>query len=351
VKRHPPSSRKLREARRRGEVPAARLLPGLAALVAGSAVLEASGAGAARALSGALRQAVAAACAATGAAVAPWPATAAALDLVARTALPIGAAAALGAMGVGLLQNRGLFAPGALRFRLDRLHPGAGLRRLLSAERLLEVGLHASAALAALLTGAWLLAHGSAVLLAVPLLDAAGLQAALAAVARRVALPLGAILAGFGLAELLHAQAAYRRRLMMTRLELERERREDEGEPRLRAERRRLHRALSAAGALRQATCLVVNPSHVAVALLHDRAAEEAPVVIAKGIGLAAARLRVQARLAGVPIVRDPALARALVRLAEVGDAVPEELYVAAAVVLAHVYARRRGDAHGEARP
>jgi type III secretion protein U len=53
---------------------------------------------------------------------------------------------------------------------------------------------------------------------------------------------------------------------------------------------------------------------------------------------VAAARLRSQARRAGVPIVRDPPLARALHRLAEVGDEIPEELYDAAAAVLAHLH-------------
>jgi flagellar biosynthesis protein FlhB len=82
----------------------------------------------------------------------------------------------------------------------------------------------------------------------------------------------------------------------------------------------------------------VVNPTPVAVALLHRRGSGEAPRVLAKGTGAAAARLRSQARRAGVPVVRDPPLARALHRLAEVGDEIPEELYDAAAAVLAHLH-------------
>ena len=125
---------------------------------------------------------------------------------------------------------------------------------------------------------------------------------------------------------------------MMTREEVARERRDDEGDPRLKLERRGLHRALAAAAPLRRATCLVVNPTHVAVALHHARGAEDAPLVVAKGIGEAAARLRGEARRAGVPIVHDVTLARALFRLAEVGDEIPEELYEAAAAILVHVH-------------
>ena len=125
---------------------------------------------------------------------------------------------------------------------------------------------------------------------------------------------------------------------MMTRDEVRREQREDEGDPGHRAERRRLHRALLGAGPVSRATVVVVNPTHVAVALRHDPAGEDAPRVVAKGTGLAAARIRSAARRAAVPIVRDVPLARALFRLGEVGEEIPAELYDAAAAVLVHVY-------------
>jgi flagellar biosynthesis protein FlhB len=82
----------------------------------------------------------------------------------------------------------------------------------------------------------------------------------------------------------------------------------------------------------------VVNPTHLAVALHHHRGSGEAPRVLAKAAGVAAAQLRSRARRAGVPIVRDPPLARALHRLTEVGDEIPEELYDAAAAVLVHLH-------------
>ncbi len=125
---------------------------------------------------------------------------------------------------------------------------------------------------------------------------------------------------------------------MMTRDEVRRELRDDEGDPDRKAERRRVHRALVEAGPVARATVVVVNPTRLAVALRHDRGVEGAPRVVAKGTGLAAARIRSAARRAGVPIVRDLALARALHRLAEVGDEIPEELYEAAAALLAHLY-------------
>jgi flagellar biosynthesis protein FlhB len=82
----------------------------------------------------------------------------------------------------------------------------------------------------------------------------------------------------------------------------------------------------------------VVNPSHLAVALAHRRDGDDPPVVLAKASGARAATLRREARRMGVPVVHDRSLARALFRLADVGEAIPEELYGATAAVLAYVH-------------
>jgi type III secretion protein U len=124
----------------------------------------------------------------------------------------------------------------------------------------------------------------------------------------------------------------------MSRDEVRRELREDEGDPAHRAERRRAHRAILDAGPVARATVVVVNPTRIAVALRHDRGGGEAPRVVAKGTGRAAARIRSAARRAGVPVVRDVPLARALHRLADLGDEIPAELYDAAAAILVHLH-------------
>jgi type III secretion protein U len=152
------------------------------------------------------------------------------------------------------------------------------------------------------------------------------------------------LLLAFGALDLLLVRRRFRGLLMMTPDEVERERREEEGDPRHKAERRRQHRALASAGPVSRAAVVVVNPTRLAVALGHRPEADEAPVVLAKGTGDDAARIRALARRAGVPIVRDVALARALYQLAEVGEEIPAELYQAAAVVLARVYGLAEGE-------
>jgi type III secretion protein U len=252
--------------------------------------------------------------------------------------LPAAACALAAGALAGVLQSGFAFAPGALRPRLDRVDPLRGLRRLASPSQLTALAL-ALAKACVLVAIAWgWLRERAPTLAALPALDAARALAAapfVAGLAARLAL---AFLA-FGALDLGLAWRRRRAALRMTRDEVRREHREQEGDPAHRAERRRVHRALLDAGPVARATVVVVNPTHLAVALRHDRSGDEAPRVLAKGAGLAAARIRSAARRAGVPIVRDVPLARALHRLAEVGDEIPEELYEAAAAILAYLYA------------
>lgn len=334
-----PTPRRLAEARRKGDVAQSRELTGAAALIGGLAALAAAAPGAAGELAAAL---------ATTLARAPLvePAPGAVLGEAARAVLRATLVPALGAAGAGLaaglLVTRFNLAPGALAPRLERVDPVRGLRRLLAPANLAAVllGVAKGAALAAV-AALWF--RGAAAGLAgLPRADAAALLGA-APPLLGLALRLAAVFLAFGALDLALAHRRQRRMLRMSRDEVRREHKEDEGDPLHRAERRRLHQALQHAGPVRQATVVVVNPTHVAVALRHDRAAGDAPRVLAKGTGLAAARLRSAARRAGVPIVRDVALARALHRLAEVGEEIPEELYEAAAAVLAHLYGSEEG--------
>jgi type III secretion protein U len=329
-----PTARRIRDARRRGQIAASRELTAAAALAGGLTALALHGTTLAGTAAAGLRASLARA-------VQSPPVPAAALRAAAgellRLALPPCAGALLAALAAGALQAGFLFSTEAFRPRLERIDPRRGLARLLTPSQLAGVGLGVAKGVALLwVAAAWL--RGAATPLAglarlevpalwraIPLLGSLGARLALT-------------LALFGLADLALARRRYRRGLRMTRNELRREHRDDEGDPTHRAERRRAHRALLEAGPVARATVVIVNPTHLAVALRHDRRADGAPRVIAKGVGPGAARIRSAARRAGVPVVRDIALARALLRLSEVGEEIPEELYEAAAVVLAHLY-------------
>lgn len=132
----------------------------------------------------------------------------------------------------------------------------------------------------------------------------------------------------------------YLKEMMMTRQEVKQEYKESEGDPLYKHLRRQLHQEILSQqmrAAVRRADVVVANPTHVAVALEYDRQGGGAPVVIAKGAELMAAQIREIAREAGVPIMRDVPLARALYEL-EIDEEIPEEMFEAVAVVLRWVY-------------
>lgn len=148
---------------------------------------------------------------------------------------------------------------------------------------------------------------------------------------------LAALLAGL---DLLYQRSRYRKRMMMSKVEVKREQKEQEGDPQRKAERRRLHQEIldhQMLESVATADCVVINPEHVAVALRYDEEAMGAPRVLAKGRRIVAAKIREIARQHGVPIVRNVPLARALVEL-ELDDEIPAELYEAVAEVLRFVY-------------
>ncbi|HZY02986.1 MAG TPA: EscU/YscU/HrcU family type III secretion system export apparatus switch protein [Anaeromyxobacteraceae bacterium] len=339
----PPTPRRLREALRRGEVAASRDLSGAAALLAGLAALAATCPAAARHLTRLVRASVEAA---PRAEAAPLAAILDALAAMAASALPPCGIAFLAAAAAGAIQAGPLFAARAFAFRWERLDPVRGLRRLVSPSQLLQMALRLLQVALALLLAARRLGGAAQALSQLPRLDPAAAAAAAARPLWGLAWELAALLVAFGLLDLAIQRRRHRRALMMTREEVRRDQREEEGDPRLRAERDRLRRAAALAGPVTRAACVVVNPTHLAVALGHQRGDDEAPRVLAKGAGREAARIRAAARRAGVPVVREVALARALFRLAEVGELIPRDLFEAAAAVLAQVYRLSR-----EARP
>jgi flagellar biosynthesis protein FlhB len=92
---------------------------------------------------------------------------------------------------------------------------------------------------------------------------------------------------------------------------------------------------------VRTADVVVTNPTHFAVALKYDGDTMAAPAVVAKGQDFLALRIRDEAKEAGVPVLENPPLARALFKLVKLGHPIPPELYVAVAEVLAFVFRLR----------
>lgn len=129
--------------------------------------------------------------------------------------------------------------------------------------------------------------------------------------------------------------------LKMTREELKRDLREEDGDPLIKSRRRRRARDLvknRVAIEVPRADALVVNPTHIAIAIKYQPGKDRAPFVTAKGKGVLAELMRELARNNGVPIVEDIPLARLLYKKVKPGKSVPVETYKAVAGILAWVY-------------
>lgn len=132
--------------------------------------------------------------------------------------------------------------------------------------------------------------------------------------------------------------------IKMTKQEVKDEHKQMEGDPLVKGKRRARAREMAQqrSQAVSEAAVVVVNPTHVAVALRYEPDEDMAPMVVAKGVDEGAMRIRKEARRASVPIHHDPPLARQLARRVPTGKAIPPELYRAVAAVLAVVLQARR---------
>ncbi|MBP3977607.1 flagellar biosynthesis protein FlhB [Microbacterium sp. BLY] len=163
----------------------------------------------------------------------------------------------------------------------------------------------------------------------------------------QTAIAVGLVLAAIDLFVVMRRNRKHTR---MTKREVRDENKNSEGDPLIRQQRRSRQLAVSRnrmIAAVAGSDVVVVNPTHIAIALEYDPGTS-APRVVAKGSGVVAERIREKALESGVPLVRDITLARSLHAACELGQEIPEDLYNAVARVLVFVDAlRRRGAARG----
>jgi len=318
-----PTPQRLARARREGNVARSSELAANAAFAAAVlttiAVLPALGASARRAL-----------VLAAGGRIPPLPAS---LEIVAFALLPIASAAIAGTLAA-LVQGGGLHAV-APSFKPERCNPFEGLKRLLSRE---------TPARAARATFAFALACAAMlpaiVAGALPAIEGARWPIASGAVwsgCQRVAFVAAAVGALFAVAEFAAARRTWLRTLRMSFDERRREAKEQEGDPQARGRRRALHRALSrgAVARVKEASFVLANPTHVAVALEYRPPEIPVPRVLLRAAGELALRVRETAERYGVPVVENPPLARELYRRSRNGEAIAAAHYVAVAEVVA----------------
>lgn len=248
--------------------------------------------------------------------------------------LAMGVLAGLGQVGV-------LLTTEPVMPRLDRLDPMQGARRLFSlrslaesARTFLKLGVIGWTAYAAYRDD---LPHLLALIRATP----EEAMRVVAAMALHLAMKVALLCAGIAALDYLYQRWEHERGMRMTRQEIRDEHRQNEGDPRLRSRRRELMRRMSrgrSVAQVPQATAVLTNPTHYAVAFRWEEGSMDAPRVIAKGAGAAAARIRDEALRHRVPVLQRPALARTLFRQVRIGQEIPASLYDAMAEVVVYLH-------------
>jgi len=340
-----PSARKLTKARDEGQIPKSQEILAVTVLLCGTAALGMGGATFGRNIGSVLEH------------TRNWLAAGPTSTLEATTLLrqltlttlstlaPVLAAVFLPVLLVGGLQARGVLSLKPVTPQWSRINPGAGLKRLLGTDGLFTLFkaianlLVLGAVTWGVLTSTWP---------AIASLTGASAVTVLA-VTRSTAMQIGLLAGGAFLAvallDFLFMNWKHHKQLRMTKQEVVQEHRETEGDPLLKSRIRSLAQQLvrkRMLGRVKDADVVIVNPTHIAVALRYNAGEGAAPMVLAMGQRKLAERIKAIATSARIPVVQNVTVARALLATAKVGQPIPPALYAAIAEILAFVY-RQRG--------
>ena len=267
-------------------------------------------------------------------------------DWAARAALtmaPLFGLLAVAGVALNIAQTGFILSGDRLKPKFSHINPMQGLKRIFATEGL--VNLAKALLKMGIVTGviAWVMRkrlEEIATLGTVPLAEAVR---RLVAIAFDIAMWSAVVLFVLTIADYAWQRRKHFRDLRMTKDEVRQEMKETEGDPQIKGAMRRRRQALlnRMIAAVPKADVVVTNPTHYAVALKYDPVTMKAPIVVAKGERLLAQRIKDVAKKSGVPVLEEPPLARALFKAVAVGNPIPANLFHAVAEVLAWVYSLR----------
>ena len=349
--------KRLEEARRKGQIPRSRDLSAAAVLMTGGVGLSFMGAQIGGDLHGLMQRSLLLSReeALDPRYMLPALSQAAADGLMA--CVPVLGLIMLAALLAPLLLGGWSFSTEALVPQFSRLNPLEGFKRMFAARNVIELGKALGKFGIVAVVAVLVLRNETAALLAL------GREPTNLAIAHAIQLSgNGLIWISAGLLLIAGIDVPYQlwqyaKQLKMTREEVRQEMKESEGSPEVKGRIRQLQQAAARQRMMqdvKKADVIVTNPTHFAVALRYDDKRMRAPIVVAKGADLIAARIREIAAENQVPIFEAPPLARVLYRNVDIGHEVPASLYVAVAQILSYIFqlrAARRGGAPVPARP
>ncbi|MEM7694957.1 MAG: flagellar biosynthesis protein FlhB [Pseudomonadota bacterium] len=230
-----------------------------------------------------------------------------------------------------------------IRPKLERISPKAGAKRIFGSQGWMEF-LRALLKFTIVAAVAFFILQGELpTLIRAVFTDPALLPGQILAIATRLLAAVCVATIILVAIDLVYTRMKWKRDLKMTRREVKDELKQSEGDPILKARMRSAQQGRARRRMLTnvpQATVVIANPTHYAVALQYERGAGGAPMVVAKGLDLVALRIREIAAENDIPVVEDPPLARALHAAVQVDKAIPEEFFRAVAQVLYYIYSK-----------
>jgi flagellar biosynthesis protein FlhB len=346
-KRHDPTERRLRQAAEKGQVQRSQDLPKAAAIVMFTTLALAAAGGLGVHLQDIVAESLSLAGGTSLGAAMQWPRQV--IALLTPLMLLIGALA----IGSSLFSGGWIFSVEPLMPDLSKLDPANGLGQMFSLNHLTETLKSIAKFIVIGGVGATMIYLRAPRFMALSALRGPS-GSMLLSLCLQV---LGGICVGIvilagmdvGLQWWLH-----RRKLRMSDEEIRNEMKDTVGNPHVKRRQRQLARRMARSRQMKrvpEASVVVTNPTHFAVAIRYRRGADRAPMLLAKGVGLMAEEIIHVARTHGVPIVEAPPLARAVYRHVEPDEFVPVALYRACAEVLAYIWRMQQWRRTGGARP
>ncbi|MDH4201324.1 MAG: flagellar biosynthesis protein FlhB [Phycisphaerae bacterium] len=250
-------------------------------------------------------------------------------------------------IGANVLVSGLNFSTKALKLKTEQLNPMTGLKNLFSGENLVKL-LFSILKLILIGTIVWIYLRKRIPTLAhLQWTPAGSLLGEIGGLILGVVLQITLGLAVIGIGDWLYHRWKHTERLKMSKQEVKDEHRDTEGAPEIKSKIRQKQYQAAMQRMLQdvpKANVVLVNPTHVAVALRYEPKTMQTPIVVAKGGDHMCEKIKEIARFNGVPIIRRPALARELHATVKLGEPIPEKLFTAVAEVLALLYRiRHRG--------
>lgn len=264
-----------------------------------------------------------------------------AILMILKLSLPLLLIAMVSGVVVSYGQVGFLFTSEPLKPKLEKINPLKGLKNMFSMKSIVEmVKAIAISTLVLYVAYSYILDHISELLITLEL-EVGSIVVVMWDLIYNVVIRCAILMFTIGVFDFVYKKRKNKKELMMSKQEIKEEYKQSEGDPQLKAKIKEKQRAFAMGRMMQEvpkADVIITNPTHFAVALKYDTQLAEAPVVVAKGQDLIAQNIKKIANEHEVPIVENKPLAQTLYKTVDIGSYIPADLYEAVAEVLAYVY-------------